>query len=402
MPASTTQRGSPSTPVARRIYWANTAANTISFAKLDGSGGGDLDTGGATVSDPVGVAVDPAAGLIYWANSLVGGISFARLDGGGGADLNTAGATKNFPVGVAVDPTIQRAWWANKDGNKISFANLNGSGGGDLATPNATVAGAAGVAVDPGVERIYWANVANFAPGISFAGLDGSGGGDLNTGSAATNVPIFPALLKAPVGTGPPVVTGDSATGSMLSCSTGDWAPDLSPAVLFRAPQRFAYQWSLNGTPLAAATASTLRTDTAGDYRCVVTATNQAGSTTQTSLPFTLTGAGTSTPPDMAEVGVAASRRPRPACPAWRPGRRPRWARASVSLMHGGARATGWPPSPPSARTARRWGRRSRSRSISPPWSPSRSPRPGPGARSTAGASRRPTRTGPSRRAGAP
>ena len=40
----------------------------ISFANLDGSGGGDLDTTGATVNNPHGLALDPVDNTIYWAN----------------------------------------------------------------------------------------------------------------------------------------------------------------------------------------------------------------------------------------------------------------------------------------------------------------------------------------------
>ncbi len=80
-------------PAAGRIYWANRGNDTISFAKLDGSGGGgQLSTAGATVSLPAGVAIDPAAGRIYWANEADDTISFAKLDGtGGGGQLSTAG-----------------------------------------------------------------------------------------------------------------------------------------------------------------------------------------------------------------------------------------------------------------------------------------------------------------------
>ena len=68
--------------------------STISYANLDGSGGDDLDTTGATVSGPYGVAIDPAAGRIYWANGDQHTISYAKLDGsGGGGDLNISGAT---------------------------------------------------------------------------------------------------------------------------------------------------------------------------------------------------------------------------------------------------------------------------------------------------------------------
>ena len=87
---------------ADRIYWTNSAA--ISFTRLDGSGGADLATTGATLNGPYGVGLDPAAGRVYWVNASGNKVSFANLDGSGaGGDLNTTGATVNNPIGVAVD-----------------------------------------------------------------------------------------------------------------------------------------------------------------------------------------------------------------------------------------------------------------------------------------------------------
>jgi DNA-binding beta-propeller fold protein YncE len=182
-------------PAAGRIYWANVVGKKISFANLNGSGGGDLATGSATVTEPVGVAVDPAAGRIYWANSGATKISFANLDGTGGGDLFTGAAMVNGPEGVAVDPAAGRVYWANAVGNKISFANLNGSGGADLATGSAMVKVPAGVAVDPAAERIYWAN--QNGNKISFANLNGGGGGDLSTGVATVSAPTGVAFDPA-------------------------------------------------------------------------------------------------------------------------------------------------------------------------------------------------------------
>ena len=268
-------------PAAGRIYWANAVGERISFARLDGSGGGDLTTTGATVDRPVGVALDPAAGRIYWANRDGGKISFARLDGSGGGDLTTTGATVDGPTGVALDPAAGRIYWATQFGNKISFARLDGSGGGDLTTTGATVASPYGVALDPAAGRIYWANVAGNT--ISFARLDGSGGGDLTTGGATLGSPLFAALLERPSGAGAPLIGGGSLVGATLSCSQGSWASDLLPALLYRAPRGFAYGWSRDGAALAGAATSSLTATAAGAYRCQVTATNQAGSATQTS-----------------------------------------------------------------------------------------------------------------------
>jgi len=269
---------------ADRVYWANLGADKISFANLDGSGGGgDLSTGGATVSGPIGVAIDPAAGRIYWANTGTDAISFANLDGSGGGDLSTSGATMSNPIGVAIDPAAGRIYWANAVADKISFANLDGSGGGgDLSTSGATVSLPVGVAIDPAAGRIYWANAGTDA--ISFANLDGSGGGgDLSTSGATVSDPNFPALLRAPSGAGAPAITGASAPGSALSCSQGSWAPDLLGSFLYRAPRSFAYQWTLDGSDIAGATASSYTAFVAGDYRCRVTASNQAGAGSQTS-----------------------------------------------------------------------------------------------------------------------
>jgi DNA-binding beta-propeller fold protein YncE len=267
-------------PAAGRIYWSN-FVDKLSFANLDGSGGGDLTTTGATVSDPQGVVLDPAAGRIYWANAAGNKLSFAKLDSSGGGDLTTTGATVNQPAGVALDLAAGRIYWANAAGGKLSFANLNGSGGGDLIITGATVSAPSGVALDLAAGRIYWTN--RFPDKLSFANLDGSGGGDLTTLTATLDQPSFLALLKRPSATGAPAVTGGSTTGSTLSCSQGSWAPDLVPALLYRSPQSFTFQWSLGGAEIAGATQGSITASSPGDYSCQVTATNEAGSASQTS-----------------------------------------------------------------------------------------------------------------------
>jgi hypothetical protein len=277
-------------PAAGKIYWANNGASPkISFANMDGSGGGgDLNTTGATVSSPDGVALDIAGGRIYWSNSgPPQGISFARLDGSGGGNLATLPATVSGPVGVALDLTTRKIYWTNNAGNKISFANLDGSGGGDLNTSPVTVSSPEGLAVDPIGGRAYWANYG--ANKISFANLDGSGGGgDLSTGGGTMDGPALPALLYTPTAAGAPVITGEAAPGSVLSCSPGSWAADLLGSFLYRAPRSVAYQWTLNGTDIAGASTNSYTAFAAGDYRCTVTASNQAGSTAQTSAAHTV------------------------------------------------------------------------------------------------------------------
>jgi DNA-binding beta-propeller fold protein YncE len=273
-------------PVAGRVYWSNGSGNKISFANLDGSGGGDLNTSGATVSRPNGLAIDSANGRIYWPNYDLNTISFANLNGsGGGGGLNTSGATVMSPEGVAIDPVAGKIYWANNAGNSISFANLNNTGGGNLNTTGATMDGPLGLGIDPAAGKIYWAND-GASNKISFANLNNTGGGgDLNTAGATVHGPAFATLLKTPSGTGSPAITGGSAPGTVLSCSLGSWAPDLLGSFLYQVPKSFAYQWSRDGNDVAGATASTYTATAEGDYRCTVTASNDAGSSSQTSAP---------------------------------------------------------------------------------------------------------------------
>ncbi len=321
---------------AGRIYWANSGANKISYTNLDDSGGGgDLSTAGATVNGPIGLAIDPPAGKIYWANADADKISYANLDGSGGGDLNTTGATVSLPEGVAVDPAAGRVYWANHNASKISYANLDGSGGGDLNTSlvtvdlptgvavepdptfpqrtdvywvnasgsvpisfvsvdgdsgadfaptGATVEGPYGVALDQALGRIYWAN--STGGNLSFDNLIGGGANLLTIGGDTSHGPNFPAILKPPSGAGLPQVSGVATLGSTLSCSQGTWASDLLGAFLYRVPQTFAYQWSLDGTDIPGATSSSIAASSTGAFRCRVTASNPAGAAVQTSDPL--------------------------------------------------------------------------------------------------------------------
>jgi hypothetical protein len=174
---------------ADRIYWGNGGNDTISFANLDGSGGGgELDLSGSTPASPRGLAIDVAAGRIYWANQESATISYANLDGsGGGGELNISGAPASKPHGLAIDPAAGKIYWANDD-NTIAWANLDGSGGGPLNISGATPDSPYGAAIDPAAGRIYWANRGTST--ISYANLDGSGGGgELNLAGSTPNDP---------------------------------------------------------------------------------------------------------------------------------------------------------------------------------------------------------------------
>lgn len=278
-------------PVAKRIYWANFSGGiflppVISFAKLDGSGGGDLAITGATLAHPNGVAVDPAAKRIYWTNAD-GFVSFASLETGAGQDLDITGANHELPRGIAVDPAAGIVYWTNFTGNKISFVHLDGSGAGDLPIAAEALDHPLGLAIDHAGGRIYWTNVGDDnvprAGAIFSANLNGSDAHEIKVPGATIADPVTPNLLVAPRSTDRPAITGQATTGSELSCSQGTWAGDVTPSFLFAAPQRFDFQWTRNGTDLRGATATTLAPTAGGNYACRVTATNRAGSTAATS-----------------------------------------------------------------------------------------------------------------------
>jgi DNA-binding beta-propeller fold protein YncE len=267
-------------PRAGRLYWANDHANSISYANLDGSGGHDLNTTGATVKCPAGIAVDPSTHRVYWTNFTGNSISYANLDGSGGGDLPIASATVSGPYGLAIDSATGKLFWANNAGNTIGYANLDGSAGDLLDTPGAPLNGPWGVAIDPAAGLIYWAN--NLGNSIAYAALDESGGGALNSFGAPVDHPKYPSVLESPSGAGAPVVAGGSTTGSRLSCSPGAWSPDLPESFLYRAPQSVAYSWSKDGAPIDRSSRSIVPSSP-GSYVCNVTASNYAGSGTQSS-----------------------------------------------------------------------------------------------------------------------
>jgi hypothetical protein len=272
-------------PLARadRVYWSwsNGSGGGVSFANLDGSGGGEVAMPGASFGVTMsGVTIDAAAGRIYWANSGANKISWAKLDGTGAGDLPITGVTVSGPMGVAVDPVQRKIYWANNDADAISAANLDGSGARTVVTPAAPFSAPEGVAVDEPAGRIYYTNDGT----LSFANLDGRGGGSIATGKGS---PDAVALLAAPLGTSAPVISGGSSPGSVLSCSQGSWL-DTPSSFVYRAARSFTYQWSLNGTDIAGATGTYYTAFVPGDYRCTVTGSNDGGSSSQTSAVHTV------------------------------------------------------------------------------------------------------------------
>jgi Low-density lipoprotein receptor repeat class B len=259
-------------PSANRIYWANGLSGTIRTANLDGSGSARTLFSGENT--PQGIAIDPAANKIYWANFNPGVIRIANLDGSGTAQ-NLFTGESNLG-GLAINPAANKIYWANQSSGAIRTANLYGSG-----SPSNLFAGEAypfGVAIDSVASRIYWTRSA-----VRIANLDGSGTPqNLFASEAGAR---FPAILRSPVPAGAPAISGGGQAGEPLECSRGRWAPDLLGAFLYRAPRRFAFEWSRDGAGIEGPTEASFTPTRGGTYRCRVTASNHAGSASQTSAP---------------------------------------------------------------------------------------------------------------------
>jgi len=275
----------------RRLYWSN-LSDTIAFASLGGADSGLFKPPGATEVAPLGIIVDSLHQRTYWVNrgDVLSSPSIWFADANGSSQLNLpAGAPLSSPRGIAIDPVVQRIYWANINENTIGFADLNGPDTGTLPiSPGTTIAHPFGVAIDLVAGRIYWANLDG---SVAFESLDGRAGGTLTLPQGAVySNPAFPLLVVVPVSVAPPELTGGTSAGSQLTCSSGTWAPDVTEALYYRAPQGFSYQWSLNGTDIFGATQSTYTASAGGDYRCRVTARNGAGATAQTTNAYTVSG----------------------------------------------------------------------------------------------------------------
>ncbi len=278
-------------PTTETIYWTNYKGGAggkgaISYAKLDGSAAGDLNTAGATVDEPEAIAVDPAGGRVFWSNYGNDTISYARLDNsGGGGNLDLSGATSPEGIfGLAVNPASGQIYWISNNNEKISYANLSGGGGGDFNYGTAPYENPYGLAFDPSSGKIYWGNYSNGKTPLEAFGFVniGGGSGGIKIASAPVDGPQNPVILKGPSGTGAPTITRTPKTVS-LSCSQGSWAADFAGSFVYQAPKSYAYQWLLNGVAIAGATASTYTATKPGTYTCAVTGSNQNGSVTQTS-----------------------------------------------------------------------------------------------------------------------
>ena len=101
--------------------------------------------------------------------------------------------------------------------------------------------------------------------------------------SQASNGVTVTSALAAPANTVAPVVSGDSASGSTLTSTTGTWTGNPTPT--------YAYQWKSDGSNVGSNqnTYVTQSGDVGKSVTCTVTATNSQGNSSQASNGITVT-----------------------------------------------------------------------------------------------------------------
>lgn len=192
---------------AELVYWDNYDSDSVSFANIDGSGGGPLNLAGVTLDDPEGMAYDSVTNRLFVASSGGGPsgdgeILYVNLDGSGAGVFSAPGAPLDSPQGIAIDPVTRMVYWSNTGNESVAWARLDGSGGGPLNTSGGPTDSIYKLAIDPAAGRVYWSNNPPGAgpESISFASADNTGGGGVLDLAGATPPGTIRGLSVDPTG----------------------------------------------------------------------------------------------------------------------------------------------------------------------------------------------------------
>jgi sugar lactone lactonase YvrE len=251
---------------------------------------GVISTFAKGFADVKGLAFD-AAGNLYVADDgdgAAGDGTVSKVTPAGVVSPFAAGF--NFPIGLAFD-AAGNLYVANDSATGVNADTVS------KVTPTAAVS--------------QFATGFNYPVGLAFdaaGNLYVTNGGDTGinantiskvspTGvvspfAGSADEPEFLALAEAPVGAGPPLISGPGTVGAPLSCSSAAWAPDPPGGTLFERPISVAVAWQLNGTDVPGASGSSFTPTQPGSYTCSNTATNQAGSGSQTSAALAVGASG--------------------------------------------------------------------------------------------------------------
>lgn len=292
-------RGVVVDPVARIAYWVNTPfmqPYTISWARLDGSEGGELPLGGQPLVGTIRLTLDPAAGRLYWGDTneaANGTLHYAPLIGSSGIagelEAQSNGHGAGFQ-GIAVDSASAQIFWVEFGINAVWRAGLGGTAKGEVISGvSPAIDQPYGLAYDPGLNRLYWANFGvNETPkgALGFAAPGGPASEITPTGVAVDN-PHDVLVIKSPTaGKEAPQLT---LANGRLQCSQGSWGSDYVSSFVYQSPRSFSYSWTHNGATLPGASEAVYTPTESGSYACVVSASNQAGSTSESSASSKVT-----------------------------------------------------------------------------------------------------------------
>lgn len=235
---------------------------------------------------PLTLGPSPALGQgldLYRARFALGASSPARGVGRDGGDLGAVQTSVTTPVEPLTPLT-----------SPVLTATDRAESGRPYTFTNGTYEGGSGA---PTLTHIsQFAGPENKWPGL--ATIEGNSGIFPDVGSAAQDfrimerandtlknpsnvITVYPASVVTttpPSGAGVPVISGNAALGSVLVASTGTWEGVPAPT--------YAFQWRRAGAPIAGATESSyapVADDEGTRLTVTVTATNSAGSASQTS-----------------------------------------------------------------------------------------------------------------------
>jgi hypothetical protein len=182
-------------------------------------------------------------------------------------------AKLNGSTGTPVAPSNTTA--PNIIGTPTVGSNLDCAPGNWTGTPAPTFAyqwqrNGTNIVIN-GTSQVYTLVPADLGAQISCAVTATNSAGNATANSNAVTVVAGPAI---PTNTSPPVVSGNTAQGSVLSVANGGW---------LNSPTGYTYQWRRGSTNITGMTGNqytTVLADVGLSISCAVVATNAAGSST--------------------------------------------------------------------------------------------------------------------------
>ncbi|AQT67770.1 Gluconolactonase [Anaerohalosphaera lusitana] len=157
-------RGVAVYPGAGKVYWTDSASDTIERANLDGSNKEVLVSSGLAM--PSGLELDVSEGKMYWVDTGNNHVRCANLDG---TQDEILVRSLDNPIDLKLDLTNRKMYWVDHGSGKLQRANLDGTRVEDVVTG---LAYPGGIALDLKDDKIYWTD---FSYGhVARSDLDGS------------------------------------------------------------------------------------------------------------------------------------------------------------------------------------------------------------------------------------